>query len=248
MTTYPEYAALARHLDHLTRTGEAATAGYAQRHHELGETLDQLDQRLAVQQEQLAQLGRLIGQHMSSRPVAPAVPVPAPAPIGGPAGGPGHPPGMGDPAVAIPHQRSVAGGAADPAHSAELARQSADAADAAATEADALARQATLLPKLSPLARNLVVYAASALVAVAVQFYLLTLSNSGPVDAFAVAAWMCAGLPAAAFFAGYLVLATWGKPKIAQGNAAIYPKLGFAVCFLAMPAVYCGYKLIVQLL
>lgn len=192
--TWPEYAALARHLAHVTRpeTPEPVDAG-------------PLDGRLVAQRERLTQLGRAIGQHVSSQPAPPAT--------------------NGDPAEAV-----------------RLAERSADAADAAATETEELARRAPLFPGISPVARNLFVYSACALVAVVFQFVLLSLGDAGRVDTISVFAWMCAGLPAAAFFAGYLIISIWGKPRLPAGDPPRNPRLGFAVCFLAMPIVYCGLK------
>jgi hypothetical protein len=104
------------------------------------------------------------------------------------------------------------------------------------------------MPNLSPLARNVVVYLGCALVTVILQFGLLVASGEDRIDTWTLLAWMCAGLPAMAFFAGYLVIAVWGKPRMVAVAPTRSPRLGFAICFLAMPIVYCGYKLFTSFL
>ena len=206
MSTWDEYAALARHLDHLRRTQEEASAGLAQHRGALSTAMSQLDQRLAAQQERLSQLGRSIGQHVSSRPAPPSE-------------------------------------ITDPGSAVRLGFERAEAADAATATAEHLARYPRLFPSLAPGTRNLVVYLGCAAVAVLLQFGLLLLSDAGRIDTFSLLAWMCGGLPAIAFFVGYLVISTWGRPRLASAEPAPRsPRLGFAICFLAMPVVYCGFK------
>jgi hypothetical protein len=132
----------------------------------------------------------------------------------------------------------------DPFLSLATAQRYADTADAAILEAELLAQQAPLLPALSPLVRALAVYGATAAATALLQFALLVVADPGVIGPFALYAWMCAGLPAMAFFAGYLVLTVWGRPRVLAGAPARYPGLGFAVCFLATPVVYCGYSML----
>jgi hypothetical protein len=124
------------------------------------------------------------------------------------------------------------------------ARQYADAADTAALEAELLAQRPPLLPALSPPVRALVVYAVTAAATALVQFALLVIAEPEVIGPFALYAWVCAGLPAMAFFAGYLVLTVWGRPRVLADPPARYPGPGFAVCFLSTPILYCGYSLL----
>jgi hypothetical protein len=130
----------------------------------------------------------------------------------------------------------------DPDHELELARRAADEADGAAMRAETMAQQPPLLPGLSPLARAVAVYGGGALVAVILEYLLVI--GSDLVDPFSLFAWMCGGLPALAFFASYLVLTVWGKPRMIVGVPARYARLGFAICFAAMPIGYCGFTLL----
>lgn len=131
----------------------------------------------------------------------------------------------------------------DPGHAARLAWQRADEADIAMTEAEQLAQRAPLLPGLSPASRNLVVYLACALVSVAAQYALLVLADVTQLGTAPLLTWMCAGLPAMAFLAGYLVISAWGRPRLAFGDRPRHPFLGLAICLLAMPAAYAAYKI-----
>lgn len=193
--------------------------------------VEHLERRLAAQHERLAHLGRVLGQHVGSRPAAASGGEPAGAPV--------------DAARQSPGRDSP-----DPdarARAVRQARASADAADAAVAEVERLAERPALLPGLTPVIRNTVVYAACAVVAVAAQYTLIGLGDLGRVDTFAVVAGACAGLPAMAFLTGYVVVAAWGTPRLRAEPVARHPVLGLAVCFLTAPAVYCGYKLITAL-
>ncbi|MFD0819894.1 hypothetical protein ACFQ0D_16640, partial [Micromonospora zhanjiangensis] len=138
--------------------------------------------------------------------------------------------------------------APDPVRELDLARQRVDEADEAATEAETVAQQPQLLPKLSPLARAVTVYLAFSAVAGLIQIVPLLATDDTPGGTFTLFAWVCAGLPAMAFFAAYFVLATWGKPKIVLGRAEAYARIGFAICFAMMPLVYCGWATVTRTL
>ena len=154
-------------------------------------------------------------------PDMPAVPAPAPPP---------SPPVAGDPWAAL-----------------DAADRHADAADAAAADAEAASVRPPLLPGATPLTRSLVVYGAGAAIAMAVQIGLIMLSDARGFT-FSIAAWACTGLPAMAFFAGFGALTVWGRPAIDDGRPVDRnPRLGFAICFLAMPVATCGYLALVQL-
>lgn len=88
MSTFDEYAALARHLAVQQRAGEQGAAAEAERQRDLGAAVEYLDRRLTAQGQRLDHLGRTIG-------VAPGGPAPtaAAAPVSGPPGRPQSPPG-----------------------------------------------------------------------------------------------------------------------------------------------------------
>lgn len=183
---------------------------------------------------------------------------------GGPAGAAGAP-GVagvgaysqlpaGEARLALPTAVSPAGGgvpaqraaAADPAVELELARRMADEADRHGQQAELLAQRPALLPTWSPLARAVAVYAGCGVAAGVLVLILVLASGVGLVDGFTLGAWICAGLPAVAFFGGYLVLGRWGRPAMVAGTPPRYLPLGFLICFLLVPMAYCAYLLMVR--
>lgn len=326
MASFSEYAALARHLHDLRRTGERTAAQVAEHRGSTGAAVDRLDQRLAVQQQRLTALGQLIGKPVptgpspapqpplvgyappgrSEHPTVPAQyagsdqldgPVPhdqpyPPAQLYRPTGFGGHTtpstesggaenaPGTAYPELpAGPARRAlpatpkagpvpaprlptdavpagagpVAGMAStppvDPRRELELARQSADGADVMIVQAETMAQQAPLFPSMSPLARAMTVYLISGGVLTIVIWVLLTVAEVRGIKGLdqstvAVFSWSCAGLPTMVFFAGYLVLSVWGKPRIIVGRPARYARLGFLVCFLTAPIAFLAYYLV----
>ncbi|MGI5519572.1 hypothetical protein ACQEUX_01270 [Micromonospora sp. CA-259024] len=143
----------------------------------------------------------------------------------------------------VPAQRAAA---VDPAVELELARRMADEADRHGQQAELLAQRPALLPTWSPLARAVAVYAGCGAAAGVLMLVLVLASGVGLVDGFTLGAWICAGLPAVAFFAGYLVLGRWGRPAMVAGTPPRYLPLGFLICFLLVPMAYCGYLLLVR--
>lgn len=111
--------------------------------------------------------------------------------------------------VGVPAQRAAA---VDPVVELELARRMADEADRHGQQAELLAQRPALLPTWSPLARAVAVYAGCGAAAGVLVLALVLASGVGLVDGFTLGAWICAGLPAVAFFGGYLVLGRWGDP------------------------------------
>ncbi|BCJ61223.1 hypothetical protein Jiend_46450 [Micromonospora endophytica] len=71
MSTFEEYAALARHLASQQRAGEQGAAAEAQRRRDLDAAVASLDHRLTAQGQRLDQLGHTIG-------VTPGTPAPPP--------------------------------------------------------------------------------------------------------------------------------------------------------------------------
>ncbi|SCG58884.1 hypothetical protein [Micromonospora zamorensis] len=145
--------------------------------------------------------------------------------------------------VGVPAQRAAA---VDPAVELELARRMADEADRHGQQAELLAQRPALLPTWSPLARAVAVYAACGAAAGVLVLALVLASGVGMVDGFTLGAWICAGLPAVAFFGGYLVLGRWGRPAMVTGTPPRYLPLGFLICFLLVPMAYCAYLLLVR--
>ncbi|MEU7847611.1 hypothetical protein AB0B69_09410 [Micromonospora parva] len=143
----------------------------------------------------------------------------------------------------VPAQRAAA---ADPAVELELARRMADEADRHGHQAELLAQRPVLLPTWSPLARAVAVYAGCSAAAGVLMLMLVLASGVGLVDGFTLGAWICAGLPAVAFFGGYLVLGRWGRPAMVAGTPPRYLPLGFLICFLLVPMAYCAYLLLVR--
>jgi hypothetical protein len=283
MASFADYAALVRQLHEQQRAGEDSAARATQHRTALTAALDQLGQRLAIQQQRLAQLAQATG-HMPPPPVPqqtgagwPTPPPPVGPPVPGPpvqgtlppgqptAGeaGSGAYPGRMDhggaatggatrmlPAVPGPRagEPAAAPAAPDPVRELELARQRADEADAAASRAETIAQHPPLLPNVSPLVRAITVYLGCSAVAALIQLVPVLATDDTPSGTFTLFAWVCAGLPAMAFFAGYFVLSTWGKPKIVLGRAEAYARIGFAICFVAMPLAYCGWYTIMRTL
>ncbi|MET8309737.1 hypothetical protein [Micromonospora sp. NPDC005173] len=145
----------------------------------------------------------------------------------------------------VPAQRAAA---VDPAVELELARRMADEADRHGHQAELLAQRPALLPTWSPLARAVAVYAGCGAAAGVLMLTLVLASGVGLVDGFTLGAWICAGLPALAFFGGYLVLGRWGRPPMVAGNPPRYLPLGFLICFLLVPMGYCAYLLLFRTL
>ncbi|MEU4378033.1 hypothetical protein [Micromonospora echinofusca] len=287
MSTFEEYAALARQLAERRRAGERGAAADADRRRNLHATADYLQHRLTAQGQRLDQLGQAIGIPASSVPTGPA-PAPstappgqAPAPTGpnggaalagagsgerepaGAAGAPGQPEvgaylqgGAGEARLALPTAASPAAAGvpaqrpaeADPTVELELARRYADESDRHGQQTELLAQRPALLPDWSPVARAVGVYAGCAAVGALLMMIMVLASGVGLVDGFTLGAWICAGLPALSFFAGYLVLGRWGRPAIVAGTPPRYVHLGFLICFAAVPVAYVAFLLLFRVL
>ncbi|MEV6815203.1 hypothetical protein [Micromonospora sp. NPDC051296] len=94
MSTFEEYAALARNLAAQQRAGEQGAAAEAERRRDLGAAVEYLDRRLTAQGQRLDQLGRAIGAGPGT-----AGPAPGSPPVSGPplSGAPSGPPMSGPP-------------------------------------------------------------------------------------------------------------------------------------------------------
>ncbi|MCX4388452.1 hypothetical protein OG777_16135 [Micromonospora peucetia] len=312
MSTFDEYAALARQLAERRRAGERGAAADAERRRNLHATADYLQHRLTAQGQRLDQLGQAIGIPASSVPTGPAPhsnASPATAPTGsgphgnaslatatagpgagssaasggeggsvgapfagagsgegesaGAAGVPGRPGvgaypqvGAGETRLALPTAVSPAAGGvpaprpaeADPTVELELVRRYADESDRHGQQTELLAQRPPLLPDWSPVARAVAVYAGCAAVGAILMMIMVLASGVGLVDGFTLGAWICAGLPALSFFAGYLVLGRWGRPAMVAGTPPRYVHFGFLICFAAVPVAYLAFLLLFRVL
>ena len=220
MTSFEEYAALARQLSAQRRGGEQAAAAEAARRTRADTAVDQLGQRLAVQRQRLDQLGRAVGAAAADA---------------------GRTPSGADVDAAAP----PAGAAPELAAAGQLA----DEADRHGQQADALARRPALLPTWSPLARAAAVYTCAALAGAVLMLVMVVASGLAVVGLGTLYASMCAGLPVASFVAGYLVLGRWGRPMLdGDAPASRFVPLGFVICVLLVPLVYCAYLLAFRVL
>ncbi|MCT2278473.1 hypothetical protein [Micromonospora chalcea] len=279
MSGFDEYAALLRELSTRQRGGEREIAAEAERRRGLQAAVDKLGQRLVAQGQHLDRLGQAIGVPMTSVPAqapAPAVAVPAgpAAPeaadaggraVAGPGDGPGGRTGAGPGdgvtggAAAAPGQAGVgaypspgvpAPRAGDPAAELAAAERLAGEADGYGQQADALARTPVLLPTWSAPARAVAVYGGCALVGSLLMLVALVGSPVPVAGLDLVAALSCAGVPLLSFVAGQVVLARWGRPALAGGEATTgrYVPLGFVICALVSPSLFCVYLLLFRLL
>ncbi|MBP1784588.1 Tfp pilus assembly protein FimV [Micromonospora sp. HB375] len=276
MSGFDEYAALLRELSTRQRGGEREIAAEAERRRGLQAAVDKLGQRLVAQGQHLDRLGQAIGTPMTSVPApAPAVAVaagpaaPEAADAGGRTGagrgedaggrtgaGPGH--GVTGGAAAAPGQAGVgaypspgvAPRAGDPAAELAAAERLAGEADGYGQQADALARTPVLLPTWSAPARAVAVYGGCALVGSLLMLVALVGSPVPVAGLDLVAALSCAGVPLLSFVAGQVVLARWGRPALAGGEATTgrYVPLGFVICALVSPSLFCVYLLLFRLL
>ncbi|MGC4805848.1 hypothetical protein [Micromonospora sp. DT233] len=264
MSTFSEYAALARHLADQRRETDQDAAAETARRRALHASADQLAQRLAGQGHRLDQLGRALGLPPPADP-GPTAPPSGPGPAteagtvlpGGAAAAPGragvgaYPGGAVSGAlVALPTAAGVPApraGGGDPAAELAEARRLADEADRLVGVTEAVARYPTLLPTWSPMSRAVAVYAGSA--AAGILLALVLLNAGGLVlGAGALYAASCAGLPVLCFVAGYLVLGRWGRPALgAEGPPPRFVPLGFVICVLLVPLAQCGYLLLSRL-
>ncbi|SCE91284.1 hypothetical protein GA0074695_2101 [Micromonospora viridifaciens] len=258
MTGFEEYAALVRELTARQRGGERAVAAEAERRRALQTAVEQLGQRLAAQGQRLDQLGRAAGGSAPATvpqgaQTVPALAAPGAAPppepgagaTGGAAAAPGRP-GVGAYPEGLPAPRAAE---ADPAAELAAARQLADEADRHGQRAEAIAHRPALLPTWSPAARAAAVYGACAL---AGSLLMLVALIGSPIPASGLdllAAASCAGVPLLSFLAGHLVLGRWGRPPISTGPPpSRYVPLGFVICALLAPSLFCVYLLAFRLM
>lgn len=163
---------------------------------------------------------------------------------GGAAAAPGRP-GVGAyPEGTLPGPR-----VGDPAAELAAAGQLADEADRHGQQAEALAQRPVLLPTWSAPARAVAVYTACALAGSLLMLVALIGSPLPATGLDLVAAVSCAGVPLLSFLAGHLVLGRWGRPVIGGDiPAGRYVPLGFVICALVAPSLFCVYLVLFRLL
>lgn len=163
---------------------------------------------------------------------------------GGAAAAPGRP-GVGAyPEGTVPGPR-----AGDPAAELAAAAQLADEADRHGRQAEALAQRPVLLPTWSAPTRAFAVYTACALAGSLLMLVALIGSPLPATGLDLVAAVSCAGVPLLSFLAGHLVLGRWGRPVIGgETPPGRYVPLGFVICALVAPSLFCVYLVLFRLL
>jgi hypothetical protein len=110
-----------------------------------------------------------------------------------------------------------------------------ETAEKEAATAETLAARPPLLPTMSPAGRAALVYGGWCLAGWLTQCALTLFSGT---DVSAVL-WSLCGLPALAFFAGFITLHIFGQPRIG-GQIPYSIRLGGAVCFIGMPILWIG--------
>jgi hypothetical protein len=129
-------------------------------------------------------------------------------------------------------------GVTDPAEALRLAHRHLATADQALTEAERRAQRPALLPGFPTGLRNLLVYLGGAVLAAFAQYLLVLYAAHRHLSTPTQLAWSYVGFPAAAWIGGYLVISFWGRPRSGDATVNRSPRLGFLLCFLAMPVAH----------
>ena len=132
-------------------------------------------------------------------------------------------------------------GLTDVGEAVRRARESMDTADVEARRAEERAYQPALLPGMSSTGRNSLIYIAAAFVASIVSGGLWLTSPDTDLGRIplSLVPWSLCGLPAIAFFAGYLTIAIFGRSRLDSGRGTNYSRrLGGLICFGGMAAFW----------
>jgi hypothetical protein len=122
----------------------------------------------------------------------------------------------------------------DLAQALHRAADAANAADDEARQAEETGTRPVLLPDLSPTGRNALLYGGWALIGWLFQCGLVSFNS---VTDFGAIAWSLCGIPALAFFAGYLTVSTLGQPRIGTQHPK-QVRLGGVINFVGMPIAW----------
>ena len=113
--------------------------------------------------------------------------------------------------------------------------QAIDQADAEARQAEERGMRPVLFPTMSTNGRNALVYSAATFVMWLVSCGLYTFSPQSGDTSIGLLLWSMCGLPAIAFFGGYLVISIFGRPRVQPlGQVHHSARLGGLVCFGGM--------------
>jgi hypothetical protein len=115
------------------------------------------------------------------------------------------------------------------------AREAIDRADAEAQQAEEHGTRPVLFPSMSTTGRNVLLYSSAAWCMWLISCGLYALkpqSGSAPVG---LLLWSMCGLPAIAYFAAYIVISIFGRPRLqSQGQTDHSARLGGLICFGGM--------------
>ncbi len=126
----------------------------------------------------------------------------------------------------------------------EALRRAAEAierADGTVQQAEDRGRQATLLPGVHPVARNALIYAGTTAIASLITCGLTLFGPGAQTNRLPLwlAPWALCGLPALAFFAGYFIIANFGRPRVGGAEPTTRSvRLGGVICLLGLWLVY----------
>ncbi|GIF09159.1 hypothetical protein [Actinoplanes siamensis] len=116
------------------------------------------------------------------------------------------------------------------------AREALDQADAEARQAEERGMRPVLLPSMSPTGRNVLVYSASTLAMWLVACGLSSLASNRSAG---LVLWSLCGLPALAFFAGYIVISVFARPRMQTLNQVDHMvRIGGLICVLGTVACW----------
>lgn len=135
-----------------------------------------------------------------------------------------------------PHlDRAARTGLTDPDQAIRRAVQAIDQADAETRQAEERGMRPVLFPTMSVKGRNALVYSAAAFGMWLVSCGLYSFSSRSGSASIGLLLWSMCGLPAIAFFGGYVVISIFGRAKVQSlGQVDHSMRLGGLICFGGM--------------